>query len=89
MDACRQSFPKALEILFSCLYFSWESKNGGRNERREFMKLKKNVSSPIQKLDFVSYVKNVKRYFLRILEAEFVRKMQKREINGNLMVIYD
>ena len=53
------------------------------------MKLKKNVSSPIQKLDLVSCIKNVKRYFLRILEAEFVRKMQKREINGNLMVIYD
>ena len=48
------------------------------------MKLKKNVSSPIQKLDLVSCVKNVKRYFQRILETEFVRKIQKWEINGKL-----
>ena len=53
------------------------------------MKLKKNVSSPFKKVDFVSSIKNVKRYFQRILEAEFVRKAQKRKINGKFMVIYD
>lgn len=82
--------PKSLgDPFFLPILLLGIKKNGGRNERREFMKLKKNVSSPIQKLDLVSCIKNVKRYFLRILEAEFVRKMQKREINGNLMVIYD